>query len=146
MSRHSRRVTLLRAAFSSCGIVEAHLAAAGAASAPKPYQAPLAAAEQPLPQPLAITPRSTVHFACPLCGDELLQSAEQRMLRCTGGHAFDVAREGHVHLAKRSKANAAKQAENDEADQLVGSGRIVTQLASLVSSGCLTWPLAALRT
>ena len=68
------------------------------------------------------------------------------MLRCTGGHAFDVARGGHVHLAKRSKANAEKQAENDEADQLVGSGRIVTQLASLVSSGCLTWPLAALRT
>jgi len=109
-----RRAVLLRAALSSCGIVEAHLSAAGSASAPKSYQAPPAAAEQPLPQPLAITPRSAVQFSCPKCSAELLPSAEQRVLRCAGGHAFDVAKEGYVHLAKRTRASAEQQAESDE--------------------------------
>ena len=91
-------------------------------AASKPYRAQPTAAEQPLPRPLAITPRTSVHFACPKCGDELLPSAE-RALRCAGGHSFDVAREGYVHLAKRVKASAEQQAESDEVAQMVESGR-----------------------
>ena len=109
-------VRLLPAALASCGIVEAHLSAAGAVAgsvaASKPYRAQPTAAEQSLPAPLAITPRTSVHFACPKCGDELLASAE-RVLRCSCGHSFDVAREGYVHLAKRTKASAEQQAESD---------------------------------
>ena len=69
-------------------------------------------------QPLAITHRGIVNFACPLCGHDLLPSAE-RMLRCSNGHPYDVAREGHVHLAKRTKASTEQQAESDAVTQLV---------------------------
>ena len=112
------RRTVLHAALASCGIVEAHLSAAGSAAGsvftPKPYRAQPTAVEQSLPQPLAMTPRRSVHFACPKsnCGGELLPSTE-RVLRCACGHSIDVAREGYVHLAKRGKANAEQQAESD---------------------------------
>lgn len=118
------RATVLHAALASCGIVEAHLSAAGSAAgsvvAPKPYRAQPTAVERSLPQPLAITPRRSVHFACPKsnCGGELLPSTE-RVLRCACGHSIDVAREGYVHLAKRTKASAEQQAESDAVTQLV---------------------------
>lgn len=112
------RRTVLHAALASCGIVEAHLSAAGSAAGSvfttKPYRAQPTAVEQSLPQPLAMMPRRSVHFACPKsnCGGELLPSTE-RVLRCACGHSIDVAREGYVHLAKRGKANAEQQAESD---------------------------------
>ena len=119
------RRTVLHAALASCGIVEAHLSAAGSPAAssvftPKPYRAQPTAVEQSLPQPLAIAPRRSVHFACPKsnCGGELLPSTE-RVLRCACGHSIDVAREGYVHLAKRMKASAEQQAESDAVTQLV---------------------------
>ena len=119
------RRTVLHAALASCGIVEAHLSAAGSPAAssvftPKPYRAQPTAVEQSLPQPLAIAPRRSVHFACPKsnCGGELLPSTE-RVLRCACGHSIDVAREGYVHLAKRTKASAEQQAESDAVTQLV---------------------------
>mmetsp|Transcript_21582 Transcript_21582/g.54895 ORF Transcript_21582/g.54895 Transcript_21582/m.54895 type:complete len:320 (+) Transcript_21582:40-999(+) len=117
MARARRAV--LHAALASCGIVEAHLSAAGSPAessvfTPKPYRAQPTAVEQSLPQPLAIAPRRSVHFACPKsnCGGELLPSTE-RVLRCACGHSIDVAREGYVHLAKRTKASAEQQAESD---------------------------------
>ena len=123
MARARRAV--LHAALASCGIVEAHLSAAGSPAAssvftPKPYRAQPTAVEQSLPQPLAIAPRRSVHFACPKsnCGGELLPSTE-RVLRCACGHSIDVAREGYVHLAKRTKASAEQQAESDAVTQLV---------------------------
>ena len=88
-------------------------------------------------QPLAITPRGIVNFACPLCGHDLLPSAE-RMLRCSNGHAYDVAREGHVHLAKRTNAKSAvQQAESDEAVRasraFYEAGGFGTQLAGVAA-------------
>ena len=124
MAAPRARRTVLHAALASCGIVEAHLSAAGSAAGsvftPKPYRAQPTAVEQSLPQPLAIAPRRSVHFACPKsnCGGELLPSTE-RVLRCACGHSIDVAREGYVHLAKRGKASAEQQAESDAVTQLV---------------------------
>ena len=135
MASPRARRAVLRAALASCGLAEAHLSAAGSAAgsvaASKTYRAQPKAAEQSLPQPLAITPRTSVHFACPKCGDELLPSAE-RMLRCACGHSFDVAREGYVHLAKRTKASAEQQAESDAVGKLVEVAVMVRpQLAGL---------------
>lgn len=34
----------------------------------------------------------------PACRGELVEAPDRRSWRCAGGHAYDVAREGHVHL------------------------------------------------
>ena len=64
------------------------------------------------------------------------------MLRCAGGHAFDVAKEGYVHLAKRTRASAEQQAESDEVVQLVEHG----YAAGFLGWGSLSWLLVVMRT
>ena len=49
------------------------------------------------PTPLNASPRRAVHFTCPSCGTEL-HEVDSVKLVCENGHAFDIAREGHVHL------------------------------------------------
>jgi 23S rRNA (guanine745-N1)-methyltransferase len=46
---------------------------------------------------------------CPVCGAGLVRDAAA--LRCAGGHAFDVARQGHVHLAPGNRRLAGDTAE-----------------------------------
>ena len=54
--------------------------------------------------------RRALHFACPSCGDDLLPS--EQSLRCAAADCkttLDVAKEGHVHLAKPQKKAAAAE-------------------------------------
>jgi len=58
---------------------------------------------------------TATHFTCPSCGLPLLSAdATAKTLRCTNGHSFDKAREGHVHLLPPARKPAvALQAEED---------------------------------
>lgn len=51
-------------------------------------------------QPTTVLPAAAVaRLRCPTCGHALRQSGS--LLRCPSGHAFNVARQGYVHLAGR---------------------------------------------
>jgi len=61
---------------------------------------------------------STAHWACPSCSEPLLLRSgggSASTFRCTHGHVYDVAREGHIHLLPpKRKAPAAAQEEVDD--------------------------------
>lgn len=51
-------------------------------------------------------------FRCPLCGRPLERT--ERTYRCPGGHSFDVAREGYVHLLPPNQKHSALPGDDRE--------------------------------
>ena len=51
-------------------------------------------------------------FCCPICGVSL--DLQARTYRCQNGHAFDLAKEGYVHLLPVSKKRTALPGDNKE--------------------------------
>lgn len=75
-------------------------------------------------------------LACPVCGDGLvLVDGAPRSLRCPAGHAFDVARQGHVvllHGATRLRADTADMVAARE--RVLGSGAYHPVTAAVVDA------------
>ncbi len=44
-------------------------------------------------------------FTCPICGAPLDRT--DRTYRCPGGHSYDIAREGYVHLLPANRKHSA---------------------------------------
>lgn len=83
-------------------------------------------------------------LACPHCGAELTRV--ERSLRCSGGHSFDLARQGYVSLlAARSRTGTGDTAEMVAArDDFLAAGhfepiaeRIAAQASEALTGGCV---------
>ncbi|WP_326819306.1 putative RNA methyltransferase [Streptosporangium sp. NBC_01756] len=74
---------------------------------------------------------------CPVCGDGL--SLGDRVLRCTQGHAFDVARQGYVSLltGSQSPGTADSTAMVAAREAFLGAGHF-DPLAEAVAGACRT--------
>ena len=60
-------------------------------------------------------------FLCPICGAPLLR--EGGVYRCAGGHSYDVAREGYVHLLPANRKHSRQP--GDDRDMVAARSRFL---------------------
>ena len=60
-------------------------------------------------------------FLCPICGAPLLR--EGGVYRCAGGHSYDVAREGYVHLLPANRKHSRQP--GDDRDMVAARNRFL---------------------